>query len=333
MPKPTPSPRHRWLRFSLASLLVVTTVFCITLAVVFNRVRRQRDAVAAFEAAGGTISYRQPYRTSRAASDPLPGPPWLLAVVSEDFFREPKSVWLCNTSAGDKLLAEHLGGVWRAEHLSIVSPQVTDASMDEVAKLTELRTLYLTCPQITDVGLRKLTRLKKLTTLAIGSPQMTDEALTDLASLPQASTLRLDCPLLTPEGVRLLKGMGAITSVGSLRDSRNGPTVEVLSHSCLNVLVDVSTSEAIQLIADQYGLIIKIDSISQSSLDQPFTFEKSGHTVSQVLDELLAAIEADYFLESGTIKIVPKKNGQPYRAGYRAFGETFPNCKRILVDW
>jgi len=333
MLKQSKPPRRRWLRFSLASLLIVTTVLCIALAVLFNRVRRQRSAVEAFRAAGGKVDYDYSFEFGSGVREPPPGSTWLRPIVGDEMFQRPAFVWLRGERITDALLIEHLGGVWPTEFLSIASPRATDAAMDEVAALRELKTLYINCPEITDAGFQKLNRLKKLTTLSITSQRMTDAAMTDLASLPEVSLLELHCPLLTPAGVRKLQGMGNIASVMSLRDPANKSAATELALECRNEFVNFPTSEAILLLAGHRALRIEIESIPDDRLELPFTFENQGATLSDVLDELLAPLEADYFIENGTLKIVPKEIAQPHRAGYRAFQETFPQCQRIIVDW
>src|SRR5688572_20062443 len=90
---------RRWLRFSLASLLAVTTVFCILLAIFFNRVRRQERAVRAIEAGGSYIEfdYHRRHREqnpllSNSSVAPIPGPTWLRRAFGDELFRSPERV-------------------------------------------------------------------------------------------------------------------------------------------------------------------------------------------------------------------------------------------------
>ena len=46
-----------WLRFSVRTLLILTALVAVWLGVLANRVHKQRAAVAAIEAAGGTVYY------------------------------------------------------------------------------------------------------------------------------------------------------------------------------------------------------------------------------------------------------------------------------------
>jgi hypothetical protein len=50
-------PRRRWFRYSLRTLLLAVTLVAVALAYWVNGAERQRRAVAAIEAAGGTVRY------------------------------------------------------------------------------------------------------------------------------------------------------------------------------------------------------------------------------------------------------------------------------------
>ena len=67
-----PKPKRRWLQFSLRTLMVVVTVFCIWMGITAKRARLQKQAVEAVLEAGGRIIYEH----QETNSDP-PGPEWL----------------------------------------------------------------------------------------------------------------------------------------------------------------------------------------------------------------------------------------------------------------
>ena len=82
-----PKPRRRWLQFSLRTLLVVVTVFCIWMWIATKRAREQRWAVEAILKAGGTVAYRHEYfpMSPYPPSDP-PGPDWLRQWFGNEYF-------------------------------------------------------------------------------------------------------------------------------------------------------------------------------------------------------------------------------------------------------
>ena len=64
------------------------------------------------------------------------------------------------------------------------SNQITDEGLKVVAKMKNLETLYLSnCTQITDEGLKRLLKLKKLSKLGISSTAITDVGLKEIAKL------------------------------------------------------------------------------------------------------------------------------------------------------
>lgn len=76
------------------------------------------------------------------------------------------------------------------EELSIGSPGITDAGMDQVAKLTNLRNLNLFgCDNVTDKGLARLAELKSLTNLYIAHADITISGLNRLNSLSNLTRL------------------------------------------------------------------------------------------------------------------------------------------------
>ena len=61
----TPHPRRRFFRYSLRTLFIVVTVFCILLGMIVKQARDQRLAMEVIQAAGGKISYEH-QRTNSA---------------------------------------------------------------------------------------------------------------------------------------------------------------------------------------------------------------------------------------------------------------------------
>src|SRR5437763_10676987 len=75
-PEPPTRSQRRGLRFSLRTLLIAITLFCVWLGVSFNRANRQRRVVEAIKAFGGDVRYD--YATDDDGSDipNAPPPPW-----------------------------------------------------------------------------------------------------------------------------------------------------------------------------------------------------------------------------------------------------------------
>lgn len=55
--KQQPKRKRRWLRYSIRTLLIVVTIFCVALGYWVNRANRQRDVVKWVEENGGSVTY------------------------------------------------------------------------------------------------------------------------------------------------------------------------------------------------------------------------------------------------------------------------------------
>jgi prepilin-type processing-associated H-X9-DG protein len=112
----------------------------------------------------------------------------------------------------DRGLAD-LARLSQLEDLHLGSIGVTDAGMDHVAKLTNLKWLHLFgCEQVTDRGLAKLAALKSLENLDVSESQLTVGGLAALNSLPNLK--RLWVHDLGRAGVLNLSGLTRLETLG-----------------------------------------------------------------------------------------------------------------------
>jgi len=79
--------------------------------------------------------------------------------------------------------------------------KVTDAGLKEVAKLTQLKGLYLEGTEITDAALKEVAKLKQLNFLALNLTQITDAGLKEVAKLKQLRFVNLKDTKVTKAGV------------------------------------------------------------------------------------------------------------------------------------
>ncbi len=108
--------------------------------------------------------------------------------ISRIHFNDPKMNKEYYTDKGLEALAKCHG----LEELSIGSPGITDAGMDHVGKLGNLRSLNLFgCDNVTDKGLAKLAELKSLTNLYISYAGVTISGLNRLSSLSNLTRLHV----------------------------------------------------------------------------------------------------------------------------------------------
>ena len=188
-------PRRRWLRFGLRTLLIFITVAGCALGwlgVKVREARRQQADVAAILKLGGRVEYDydEDGQGNRVQNPVPPGPPWLRAVLGDDFFRDITGTELTDTPATDADL-EHVRGFAKIKWLHLDGTRITNAGLDCVSGLTRLETLTLVRTQITDAGLVHLTRLTELGELHLyGAPVTPAGAAKLQKSLPDCQILR-----------------------------------------------------------------------------------------------------------------------------------------------
>lgn len=190
--------RFRWLQFSLRVLFVLVLLVSIGmswLAVEMARARRQREAVAAIEKAGGTVSY--------AFSQPS-APGWIYSSLGHDFFVDVVEVFASGAKFGDSE-ATYLQELPELTTLRLQWTRVTDSGLDHLKGLTNLTLLDLRGARVTDAGVENLKGLTQLECLHLDSPQVTDLGLEHLKGLTNLTLLDLRGTHITDAGVESLK--------------------------------------------------------------------------------------------------------------------------------
>jgi hypothetical protein len=190
-----PKPRHRGLQFSLRGLLLLMVVIAVPLGWTMNKVRQQRDAVAALEKMGCNIRYD--------GAGNLDATAWLTQFLDRNAFGSVYSVDSGSRFSDAEFL--HVRGMTKLESLSLEQSQVTDAGLVCLRQLTRLRVLDLSKAPITDAGLTNLQGLKQLQWLSLRATQVTDSGLANLAGLARLETIILDDTRVTDAGCRELR--------------------------------------------------------------------------------------------------------------------------------
>ncbi|HVJ85435.1 MAG TPA: hypothetical protein VM452_07305, partial [Caulifigura sp.] len=98
--------------------------------------------------------------------------------------------------SGDRLIEVDLDG-----------KPVTDADLDHLATLSDLKILNLSGSRISDEGLAKLAPLKRLKFLYLFKTEITDAGVAHLKELPRLEVLCLDQTLITDAGVKSLEAL------------------------------------------------------------------------------------------------------------------------------
>ena len=171
-------PKRRWFQFSLATLLLLTLVCAVLLALFVVPAERQRRSAAFIESLGGYVQYSD--EGDKAALAPA----WLREWLGQDHFQSVRAVDLSETHISDAGLA-HLKGLTALKRLDLGATQVSDAGMEHLRGLTGLKVLYLGDTQVSDAGLSHLHELTTLEELYLIDTPVSDAGTADLrAALP-----------------------------------------------------------------------------------------------------------------------------------------------------
>jgi len=131
---PLPAARRPWTVWLLVAVVFVAAGY---FAYALPKARAQRSAVAAIEAVGGHVTYR----------NPTAGKSGLRGVLGRDLFDPVYEVFLKDTKATDADLRP-LAAFGELETLDLTNAPITDAGVPEIDKLKSLRRLYITGTQI-----------------------------------------------------------------------------------------------------------------------------------------------------------------------------------------
>jgi hypothetical protein len=184
----------RWrFQFSIRSMFVLTAVvaiLCSWLTMERDRMRRQKEAVAWIENAGGTVVYD--WQTSLDARNEAPG--WLRYLLTDDFFDGIADVYFGGADVSfiryqkgitdDGL--EHLIDLRELDWLRLDNTQITDATLEYISGLRHLRYVSVNGTHVTDAGLEHLKGAAQLQELSLVGTQVTDAGVQRLQqSLPK----------------------------------------------------------------------------------------------------------------------------------------------------
>ncbi len=237
-PLPLVKIHRRWFRFSLRTMLVAITLFCIWLGVTASRANRQRKAVETIRSYGAYVRYDYEMADNGwevRRDNPLPpGPVWLRNLIGIDYFATAVNVCLDHGNDVNDDSISALVELSQVRRIDIEGANVTDAVMAKLKGLKQLRDLFVNKSSVTESGwefLEHLTRLKslalygsnvgdstlihiegltELTSLTLIDTQITDAGVSHLKSLSQLEYLELHDPLITDASLQHLKELTSL---------------------------------------------------------------------------------------------------------------------------
>ncbi|MGA2032903.1 MAG: hypothetical protein ABSG68_11635 [Thermoguttaceae bacterium] len=225
----TPKPKLRWFQFSPRTLLVFVTLWaiaCSWLAVKKKQARRQREAAAAFEKLGGSVTWSKPS-----------GPAWLRGLLGDDFLRTVLYVDLGNTRLTDADL-ESLTKLKQLQELGLQKTGITDVGLVNLKELSQLQVLILAGTKATDAGLENLKGLNQLQLLYLDDTNVTDAGTENLNGLDQLQQLRLDGTQITDAGLANLKWLKQLHELSLHRTQITDAGVKKLQQALPNCRIE-----------------------------------------------------------------------------------------------
>jgi hypothetical protein len=163
--------RHRWLSFSVKTLLLLVLVSSVAFAWMgmrLQKARRQREAVATIEQLGGQVRYE--YQEDKW--DQPSGPEWLRDLLGRHVFDRVVRVEFSTTGVPNDRVTDlsFLSGIDHLRLLYLDRTAVRDISM--LADKKELRFLSISHTQIGDLS--PLTNLHNLETINFSRTNVSD---------------------------------------------------------------------------------------------------------------------------------------------------------------
>jgi Leucine-rich repeat (LRR) protein len=191
----TSKPRRRWILYGLRTLVVLLFLACVArywIAVKLLPVKRERAAAEAIELSGGAVTWTYPDSTGESRVRD-----WLKRILGDDYFARPDNVTVCSDAAMESLV--HLRQVRR---LYLGGTQVSDAGLEHLSDVTQLEVLSIAGTQVTDAGLAYLAGLTQLQELWLMDTPVTDAGLERLTGLTQLRELSFVGGEVTDIGLR-----------------------------------------------------------------------------------------------------------------------------------
>ena len=217
-------------QFSIRSLLVSVVVIaipCSWLSVEMTKAREQRATVAAIEELGGEI-WEKPS-----------GPEWLRDLLGDDFFKNVDAVIFHGSEVTDAGL-EHLQALRQLKDLNLGATRTSDAGLEHLKALMQLQVLNLNYTRVSDSGLESLKRLTQLKELRLDDTRVTDAGLKHLEGMSQLMVLWLDGSQVTDAGLEHLGGLSQLKDLGLRGTKVTREGVERLQHVLPKCEISVS---------------------------------------------------------------------------------------------
>ncbi len=211
--------KRRWMQFSLRTVFILLTCFCVWFGFKVNRARKQEAAVNALQELGCNITYD--YRLDRdgAYIDPTPDPPrpqWLRRLLSDHFFDDVVMVTVSDANDEKlRLAATYLTQLTTLKSLQVSHSEITDTGIAHLCSLGQVRELWLGGNRsLTGKSIPHLSRLTNLRTLELWHANIDDDDLQYLRGLHSLEKLEISFTQVTDRGLHHLSEIRSLRILG-----------------------------------------------------------------------------------------------------------------------
>ncbi|MCH7726395.1 MAG: hypothetical protein IH991_07965 [Planctomycetes bacterium] len=185
--------KRRWLRFSfrftIKTILVVTLLVSVWLAIYAQRSAVQRRLITSVGELKGSTSYEFEWH-----DDVEPPPKWIRQLLGDDFLLNVASIHLSGTDLTDAQLGEllpYLEQCHKLDTLDLSHTRITDGGLNDLQSCSGIRVLYINDACVTDDGLKYLEGFESLSCVGINTDLLTDIGLRNLAKIKNLIVLDL----------------------------------------------------------------------------------------------------------------------------------------------
>ena len=221
-----PRSRRRIWRFSLRTLLIGLTLFCVWLGMWANSANRQRRAVEAIELSGGRFNYdyqRVPTPSGRSGQRfsykvQPPGPKWLRKIVGDHYFITPVTLLIGEQPGIKDDCLKHLDALPSLESAMFYNVPITDRDSSHFRHPTNLRFLTFNEETLSGESAPRqfdfLQYLPKLESLSLIDSRFGDSDARFLKRTVDLNTLFLYDSAIGDEGLAQLQHLKKLEMIG-----------------------------------------------------------------------------------------------------------------------
>lgn len=248
-------PKRRWFTFSLRTFFVIVTLIGVWLGWKINEARKQKQAVEAIQASGGTVLYDFEIGSNGYAIQPSPDLGWLAKWIGVEYLHNvvcvsfPSSIPTPGVDAKDYEYDEVVPYLQDLPHVTDLTlggnGNLRDGDLRYIASLTSLKHLCIDRSPITGTGFKHLLNLKQLTWIDLIDCPINDDGMEFIAKFPHFEKLALLNTRITDDGVDQLRNVASLKILDL--DCKSPSNNSRITDRCIDTLSKIAGLNAVGL--------------------------------------------------------------------------------------